>query len=223
MAQVKEHITYFLKISASAAFTFVKINLLGFVSTLAVLIIGGILILLSNNNAHAGHVGGEAFLIVLFVQRPLGCILWLLLLSSPYLFFFLGNKYVVSKIINRIISDKAENYLYPLLDTVLQKFKEHQPELIKKGADNSLMKLKLIQEAKNNVKNKWIRRIIVFGVKKMQLDDIDFTQENVSFSDIIKTKIINTLNNISAPNKNIFWIIIGVQWLILLIIWLIPY
>ena len=82
------------------------------------------------------------------------------------------------------------------------------------------LQLKLIQEIRDSNDNKWLKKIIIYGFKKVSLNDIDFKDENVSFSDIIKDKIITGLKNVSKPNRNFFWIILGVQIILFLLIFI---
>ena len=60
-------------------------------------------------------------------------------------------------------------------------------------------------------------------MKKIKLDDIDFNQENQNFYDIIKLKTHQTLKNISEPSRKSIFILIGIQFAILLFIWLTNY
>lgn len=218
---MKDQIKYAAKLSASAALSFVKLNLLGAVSTITVIIIEFILLSKNINVGKSGHVSALPFLGMLFLLRPVGAVIWYLTIAaSPVLFFILGNKYIITKLINRIVKDKSTDLIHPLLDKLFAGFKAHQPELIKNGADYSMVKLKLMQSVKETPENKWTKRVILYGLKKAQLDGIDFTADDQNFYTILKTKIITALEDVSSPNKKPFWIIITVQWIGLLIIWL---
>lgn len=52
-------------------------------------------------------------------------------------------------------------------------------------------------------------------MKKIKLEDVDFSKEDQNFFDIIKEKTIQSLQNITKPRKPI-WIAIAIQWIILL-------
>jgi hypothetical protein len=140
------------------------------------------------------------------------------------LFFVFGNQYIIKKIISKIVTDKSESLIHPFLDKVLTKFKDKQPNVLRNSGDFTLNKLKIIQEIKNDKsENKWLKKILVFGMKKIQLDDVDFSKENLNFYEIIKTKTIQSLQSVSEPSKNAIWISVGIQWVILLFIWLTNY
>ncbi len=216
-------VKYFAKVSGIGISSFVKINLLAAVSTVTVLITAFILLSRGIDVGHSGHVSAIPFLMAMFLSRPVGSVLLLFIVISPYLFFMFGNKYIVSKISNRIIKDNSENYIYPMLDNVLAQLEKKQPDLFKKGADYTLLQMKLLQGVKEGTENKWLKRVIAFGIKKVKLDDVDFQNPNVSVADIIKNKVVNGLQNMTEPSRNNIWIILGLQWLSLLLIWLLPY
>lgn len=217
-----ENLKYFSKLSLSGIISFLKINILGSISTVVVAIIGFIILTKNINAGSSGHVSAIPFLIMTFASRPIGSILWyIIVLGSPFLFFALGNKYVLTKLANKIIVDKSDTLINPALDKLLNKFKAKQPDTVKSVADYSMTKLKLIENIKKDeTENKWLKRIIIFGMKKVKMDDVDFNKEGQNFYDILKLKTIETLKNISEPNKNILWLCLAAQWGLLAFIWL---
>ncbi|MPT32326.1 MAG: hypothetical protein E2600_11815 [Chryseobacterium sp.] len=219
---MNENLKYIAKLSASAASSFLKINILGAFSTVIVIILEFTILIKGIDAGHSAHASAIPFLLMMFFARPVGSVLWYLTcLASPYVFFLFGNQYIISKITNKVITDKSESLIIPILDRVLNKFQAKQPNVLRNTGDYSMNKLKIIQAIRNDKsENKWLRKIIVFGMKKVKMDGIDFTQENLNFYDIIKVKTIQTLKNISEPSRNMIWITIGAQWAILLFIWL---
>ncbi|MEO8516691.1 MAG: hypothetical protein ABI426_08105 [Flavobacterium sp.] len=222
---MKENFKYIAKLSAIAIASFLKINILGLFSTVFVVIIEYILLTKNIDAGHSGHLSAIPFLLLTFSARPIGSVLWYLTcISSPFLFFALGNKYILSKLSNKLITDKSESLINPLLEKVLLKFQTKQPVVLKNAGDFTLNKLKIIQEIKNdNAENKWLRKVIIFGMKKIKLDDVDFNQEDQNFYDIIKVKTIQTLKKMSEPSRKLIWITIAAQWTIMLFIWITKY
>jgi hypothetical protein len=47
----------------------------------------------------------------------------------------MGNKYIITKAINRVVTDKGEDILFPIISRAISKIKSKQPELLHKGAD----------------------------------------------------------------------------------------
>ena len=216
-----EMMKYGAGLTASAAFSFLKINIIGGLSTALFTIISFIVLTMQcfPHGSSAGHTGSAiGFLIILFTLRPVAFTLSACIFGiSPVLLFTLGNKYLLSKIINKIIKDKGESLLNPLIDRVLNSIQQRQPDLLKKGTDLAVLKLRMVQEIKDSKDNKWIRRITLFGLRKIKLDDIDFNDEKLPVPEIIKLRIQNSLQNRPAPGRTFFWVIIGLQWLVLLV------
>lgn len=217
---INDDFKYFTKLFGRATLSFLKINLIGQFS-IAILCIATIIIIIRQTYSNGGgpvHTSGEAAIVVLFMQRPIVFGITLLsMIASPFLLFSMGNKYVMLKTINRLISDKGEKLLFPIIDKILLKVKEYQPELFKQGVDKTKLQLKILQEIRDSKQNKWLKKIITFGFKKVDLNEIDFIDENVSFSEIIKVKIIEQLKSISEPSRLFFWILLVFNFLVLVL------
>jgi hypothetical protein len=217
---MKDQIKYFAKLSSIALFSFVKINLLGSVNSIICFTIG--CFILTANVGHVAHTNsGPLIILVFFMSNPLGTTLLTLIFFAPILYMILGNKYIVSKIIHLLIIDKSESSITPLLDKVLMKFKEKQPDTFKKGADLGLAKIKLLDQVKSETDNKWLKKVLSFGLKKIKLDDVDLSQNNIAFTDIIKTKTITALHNSTEPSRKAILAVLILQWIFLLLIWII--
>jgi hypothetical protein len=215
---MKENLQYTAKLAGSAALSFLKINVPG--QLLIGIFSAAILVTLLFQSVDGGaHSGAEAGIVLIFVARPFASILELLaFFLSPILLFYLGNKYIITKLINKVISDKGENILFPLLDKVLNKLQEKQPALFAKGSDKALLKIKMIQEIKESTENKWFKRIILFALKKVHLSELDLADENRSFNDVVKKSTLTVLKSITEPSRSFFWIICGAQVLVFLLI-----
>ena len=216
---MNDNLKYVTKLFSSATFSLFKINILGQLLIALITVTSLITIIYQSSGTGMGHVNGLAIITFLLAIRPIGFGLTLLsLFIIPFLLFSFGNKYVMSKTINKLISDKGEVLLFPIIDKILNRVKEKQPELLKTGADKAMLQLKLIQAFKDSNENKWLKKILIYGLKKIKLDEVDFKDENVSFSEIIKDKIITALKNISEPSRNFFWIILGIEITLLILI-----
>ncbi|NBX80987.1 MAG: hypothetical protein EBQ94_11525 [Flavobacteriales bacterium] len=215
---MKENLQYTAKLAGLAVLTFLKINVPG--QILIGIFSAAILVTLLFQSVDGGaHSGAEAGIVLIFVARPFASILALLaFFLSPILLFYLGNKYILTKLINKVISDKGENILFPLLDKVLNKLQEKQPALFAKGSDKALLKIKMVQEIKESTENKWFKRIILFALKKVHLSELDLADENMSFNDVVKKSTLTVLKSITEPSRSFFWIICGAQVLVFLLI-----
>jgi hypothetical protein len=222
---MNERLKYIAKLSLSALLSFLKIYILTTLSTVLVAIIGFILIAKNIDVGTSARVSIIPFLIVVFTTKTMSAILWcLVFFGSPFLFFALANKYVLLKLSNKVITDKSDDVILPILEKAIQKFQEKKPVVLKNLEEYSLHKMKLIQEIRENpAENKWLKRVVVFALKKVRLDDIDFSDEQLDFFDIIKIKTIQFLQNITKPKRSMIWIPILIQWAILVFIFVANY
>lgn len=216
---------YIAKLVAKTGFSFLKINILGqlAINFFAALSVIFILIQSTKDSAYLGgpiHYDGNMALIQLFSMRPIGTsIVMLSLFICPYLFFTLGSKYLLSKTIHQILNDKGEKILYPLIEKIIDKIKMQNPDLFNKGEDFVKLKLKMLLEVEQSDENKWIKKIVKYGLKKIDLSEVDFNNtDNKSTASILNDKIITKLKAISKPSRSFFWIILSVNFLIFILI-----
>ncbi|KQB37288.1 hypothetical protein [Flavobacterium aquidurense] len=215
---MNDNLKYVTKLFSSATFSFFKINILGQI-LYAIIGVFTLFTIIYQSGTGLGHVSASSVILLLFALRPIGFGLTVIsTFIGPFILFSFGNKYIISKTIHKLLSDKGETLLFPIIDKVLNKVKTNQPDLLKQGADKTKLQLKLIQEIRDSNDNKWLKKIIIYGLKKIKLDEVDFKDENVNFPDIIKGKIITGLKNVSQPSRNFFWIILGIQLTILILI-----
>lgn len=219
---MNERLAYIGKLAFMSLFSFSKIILLGFVSTSLFGVLAFFIVLTENSPGQSAHVSADPFLFTIIFIRPLACLLYVLtIFLSPYLVLVIATKYSYSKIAHRIITDKSERYLDPLLDKVLTKFKSnsesaghaHNPKVIKK---------ELIRILRNENESRWLKAVIGLSLKQIDFHDVDFNKDNFSFTEVLKMKVIQAIHTISKPSRKYFWLLILTQWLFLLIIWLVP-
>jgi hypothetical protein len=150
----------------------------------------------------------------------MSAILWcLVFFGSPFLFFALANKYVLLKVSHKVIEDNSDDVIIPMLEKIVQRFREKQPVVLRNLEEYSLHKMKLIQEIRENPEeNKWLKKVLIFALKKVRLDDIDFSDERLDFFEIMKIKTIQFLQSISKPKRTMIWVPLIIQWVILVII-----
>lgn len=216
---INDNVKYLAKLVSRATLSFLKINIAGQISIaiLGVATIGIIIFQTFKSGGGPVHTSGEAAVLVLLMVRPVSFGLTILsAFGAPFLLFTLGNKYVMTSTINRLISDRGEQLLFPIIDRILNKVKANQPQLMQSGVDKTKLQLKVLQEIRDSKENKWFKKIIAFGFRKIDLNEVDFRDENVSFTEIIKNKIIDKLKDISAPSRLFFYLILG--WMMLILV-----
>ena len=210
-----DKIKYFAKLSSTAAFSFVKIYVLAIVTTFTCITIS---IFYLFDGFNGGHVGGGAAGLVIFTQKPVQSVAFLLIGVCMFLIMAYANKYVMNKVISILIRDKAESTIYPLLDKVIARVKTKQPNAVKTGTDYAVVKLQLIDSLRYESENKWLKKALVDGLKKINLEDIDFKRQDMDFYEILKIKAVAALQNVTTPSRNFIWIMVALQVVFTLII-----
>lgn len=213
-----DSIKYFTKLTSSSFLTFIKVNLLGLFSTFCVAIIGFYFI---GENMTKGADVSSGFILKLssvIQEKYFSIPLFLIsIIVGPVLFFVFGNKYILSKIIYQLISDKAEKIIHPLIDRIA--LSVNKGDLMKKNGEKiSDLKDKLANQLKNENENKWVKKAVHFGLQSAKLDAIDFSKEGFSVSVVLKEKIILALKESSEPSRLFIWIVLCVQWGCLLLL-----
>lgn len=216
---MNEHLKYYGKLSLSAGFSFLKIHLMGWGTMMLTVLISIFSLIGSVDFGKAAHLTGDSYFVILITQRPVGCGLLLFLIFSPALYVIFGNKYVLQKVIYRIVKDKSEDTLIPLLDQAITHLRTKQPDLFKKGMDFALVKLKLIHQIRTDSDNVWKRRICTFALKKVSMDDVDFSQDDLDAGELIRMKTIGYLNGVEQPSQLAIWICFAIQWIAFFVIW----
>ncbi|MDI9312574.1 MAG: hypothetical protein QM535_20350 [Limnohabitans sp.] len=212
---MNEHLKFTSKLIGKISLSFIKINVIGQLTALLISIIS----LITLVNQSGSESGFFKSILELFTSRPFAIsIVLLLIIAIPFILFSFGNKYLISKIIHLIIAEKGEKVIYPILDTTFNKIKSTHPPLVEKGADFLTLKLKFLQEIKSSTENKWVKKAITYGFSKIEINENDLQQENVDFGELIKIKVMGILKEISEPDKLFFWIILGINSLVLTLI-----
>lgn len=113
--------------------------------------------------------------------------------------------------------------LYPLMDRVLDKVISETPHseeqnFLQKGVNFTMLQLKVIDSIKKGTDNKWIKKLLIHGFEKLSIDDIPFDDPDLNIREVVKTKVMGTINEVAAPSTKIYWYMIAYHWTVLLII-----
>lgn len=213
---ITSNVKYLAKLSGIFVVNLIKSHLLGLTSTVLVLIIGVFVIAAQVDTGSTEHASVISFLVVPAMVKPFTVIpFYIIILVSPFLLFSFAGKYATSKVINKLVKDKSDSFISPMVEKILQGIKERQPDIFRKGVDQGKMKLKIIQEVKNNSDSKIVVKVVNYALNKVNVADVDFGDENMSLVQVIRDKIMEKLHEMSEPSLGFLWIIVGLQWLIL--------
>lgn len=98
---MNDNLKYTAKLFSSATFSFFKINIIG-QFLYALIGVFTLCTIVYQSGTGMGHVTGGAAIMLLFALRPIGFGLTVIsIFAGPFLLFTLGNKYIMSKIINK--------------------------------------------------------------------------------------------------------------------------
>lgn len=215
---MNEQVKYFAKLSAVAVFTVVKMYALAMVST-ALSLVACLLIMIASVTGAAPHVSGAAAILVLIAAQPLQSFLALVILACGVPLVVLSGKYAMNKVVHRIISDKGERMIAPFMDKVIERYRKNRPAVMDRASDATLAKMRLAQEAKKESGDRWLRGALALAFKKARLDDIDLSKEDARLGDVIRDRTMLAMREMSQPSKTLYWTAIGVQWICVLLAW----
>lgn len=220
MESIRNSISYFAKLSGVFAGAFIKSNLLGALSTIIVFIAGLIRLGKEVSVGASARASEFPFMVAAFIARPVGATLLLLVLViSPFVIYGLSSRYAIAKVAGKLLKDKGFSYLDALLDRLLVQFKNLQPQALRTGVNWSVEKLKALDSLKHSSENMVTKKLVGFALKKVNLDEADLQDESFNLAELIKSRVMNTIEEMATPSLQLLWLLIGIQWLILLLIW----
>lgn len=217
---MNENLKYFSKLAIAVLSSYAKIFTLTFITTIVTAITGYFLL---KKNIPVNNESTEGFLSFIptsYTISPVGTVLWVLaIVATPIIILIFSNNYVVNKTINKVIQDKSDSVIYPFLDNIISKLKDQQPDQVKEVADYSFDKIKIVQQIKEDAsQNKWVKRILTYGIERTNIDPELFNIDHNNFYDIFKVKIIEKLDSLSDPTRTPILTVLGVQLLVILFI-----
>ncbi|AZA82584.1 hypothetical protein C1637_24925 [Chryseobacterium lactis] len=219
MNTITTHLKYFSKLSAAFIFSVLKIYGIGVLSTIITLV-SGIYILSDRLGPSLGHTSAIGFIITTIQAKPVSAgIFYLLMIIAPFFTIVFASKYAMSVVINKLLQDHSKTIVVPFVDKVIGIFKTRQPTIIRTSGDFAIAKMKLLNEFRNSSENKLLKRIVGYALNKIKFDELNLGADNADFSDIIKTQLLEKLNELAEPSALLFYIYIGLQWISLALLY----
>lgn len=214
---MKEHLKTITKTSGTTLLGWLKVSFIGLFITLIDLIVGFYL-LADNKNTGAGpggHANGIGAVLVLFIVYFyyftidfFPALLTLLGFLAIPLFTVLANKYAINKMLFSLYNQKLSSILEEKIKHIIQRVLNKFPNAYDKGTSWKQFLLKLIKENNLDKSSPWIyRKAINHTLKKIKLDDVNFSDSNISLTQIVSSKIKQTLDETLEPSMKIVWLI----------------
>ncbi|HOY70025.1 MAG TPA: hypothetical protein PL131_05090 [Methylotenera sp.] len=145
--------------------------------------------------------------------------LYLVLSSLAFLaiYFIVANKTSLSFILSRLFDEKLSSVLGEKVCGLIQRFSEKQPNWAQSLKNGAALKDKLLDSSQQDSSlNKIQRKAIAYGLKKINLDDIDFKQENSNLPQIVSDRLMLTLSETAKHSYGLFWVVASAQSLLML-------
>jgi hypothetical protein len=213
---MNDQVKYLAKLSASTAFTMVKLYAAAAASTILSLVLSVHIMITSAPDAD-GVTSGMG----LIAARPWHCVIAILILGGGAVLVILSGKYALGKVMHKLLTDKGEAMIAPFLDKAIGKFRENRPASIGSASSAALSKMRLAQEARNGSGNRWMRGALALAFKQARLDDVDFSKDDTRMGEVVRDRTMLALREMSRPGKALILAVVGAQWFLVLLGWII--
>lgn len=212
----------FASITARSFTAWLKIFVPGFLLSLAG-IIGALLLFGENHTAglpaagHAGGAGAAAGIIVLLLQNFWGTLLLLVSIAGFAVYAALASKYALQSAMFLAWENKLGDVLIEKLSSLLNKL--WPGKAAPKGISDATMVKSELREAVKQDKDtpKIGKRILNYWLKKVSLDDIDFSNPNQDFKTVFIQKLKTFIGEKLEPSRAMFLVVAGLHILIFIL------
>ena len=205
---VKENIKIAGMIALKSAGKWILIVFLGFFITLLTFLIALFW------NLDLASVEGERFSSFFYGLLHENIPALILVFGAPiFIVFYIvfANKTSIQNTIYLLINSKAGDYALSIIVSAIDKITSKDgwhSELI----DKAMLKVKVLQVAKDDPKTSGIQQSILrYGFKKINLEDVNFQDEDLQLSSILIDKFRHFFADMMKPSLRIFWILILLQ------------
>lgn len=163
----------------------------------------------AGGGGHANGIGAILVIFVTFISNPKAGFLFILsVLVFPIIYYVLINKYAVRKGVYYISKGGALEWLLSKLRTYFGFLENKQPGWLKKISNAVMLKAKIYSAIAEDKNSSWLqRRLLKTSFSLVKLDDIDFKNENLAFTDIVIDKTKSTLTHFIEPSVR--WLFIA--------------
>ncbi len=143
-----------------------------------------------------------------------------LIFGSPVfmaLYFVIANKVALQTAIHGIWKNKAEDFVTNRVKAIVNGITSRS-DWANKISDGAMLRMRLLEANSNDPESSGLKkRVLKFGFKQIKLNDINLKDENVRLSDVIANRMSAFISEASEPSYLFFWILLGLQ-LVLLVI-----
>lgn len=213
-------INYITKLTTYGITNLIIYLFIGLVSVLLSFLIG-LVYLIYNIDVTYDTIVSISALKAIFMAAPVQIVLLFLIGASAYLIFTNAYQFAIKKVIAKLLAEKSDSFLNPLLDKIIGKLKKELN--LKQENGNTIQNAEVtpIGESVSVVsheENNWLFKRINAVLNKKILGDLHQDLGALDSDEAIKQKVISKLKNYAETSMKNLWIVVVFHWVALLFI-----
>jgi len=214
---------FYSKTALAAFFRWLMLSGVGVVLSVIGIIVG---LALLGNNVGSGYSGAKSgsglgaivSLFVLFRDEFWTAMLIFASIALVVVYFMVASKFTIGFILHRLLQHKLLPVIGTKVAAILRSFSEKQSKGLPSFANAEELKKKLAHlVSQDSDTNKIQRKVIQYGLKKIDLHDVDFTQKDLNVSDEVSSRVMRRLAEAANPGYRVFGIVFVVHLSVLIL------
>ncbi|MBL4586252.1 MAG: hypothetical protein JKX84_04220 [Flavobacteriales bacterium] len=217
------------KLAATSSFKWAKFFFFGLFFTTICAVISCYLLMSNGSGGAAPHGNGILVVFVLFIHflsaDPYVFLTFLLsTFVFPYIYFAIASKLAIQAGISYLWNNNFQDWLMDKFKHYVSKISDSKSTSVTSLKDYTKIKLKIASSIKeDDDASKWQKRILSFTLKRINMDDVDFSKPDTKLSDVLVLKINEALTELARPSNGIFYFALGVQTTLLVLAFAMDY
>lgn len=214
---------FYSKTALAAVFRWLMLSGAGVVLSVTGIIVG---LALLGNNVGSGYSGAKSgsglgaivSVFVLFRDEFWTAMLIFASIALVAVYFMVASKFTIGFILHRLLEHKLLPVIGTKVAATLRGFSAKQSKGLPSFANAEELKKKLAHlVSQDSDTNKIQRKVIHYGLKKIDLHDIDFTQKDLNVSDEVSNRLMRRLAEAANPGYRVFGIVFAVHLSVLIL------
>lgn len=210
---MKKHVAYPTKLTAYFSWNVLKIYFIGLFSILLTI---PLFYNFTLNNTDS--LSFTSKIMYLFTEKAYLSIPFILtIIASIYIIYTKTLGYAISKTIQKLLHEKSDSIITPYLTKALEYIDTKNANLFQSKEQYINSKVEIKKEIQKLGSNKIIKIALAYLLQKINLDDVSFDNDNIPFKTVLQSKIVEKLHGLAQPSSRIIWLVVGLQWLFVII------
>lgn len=210
---MKENIAYLAKLTAYFVWNVVKLYFIVLISIILTLSLFFTFI-----SSDIDSLSFSSKMVYLFTKKAYLSVPFILtIIGSIYIIYTKSVGYAISKTIKKLLKEKSDGIIAPYLDKALDLIGKSSSDFFQSKESFINSKSAITNSIESLNSNRVTKIALKYILQKINLDDVAFSSENTPFKTILQSKIMSKIHELAQPSSRIFWLIIGLQWLFVII------